>query len=155
MGTYWTRSVWRAVAGAGLLSISVALNAMSGHGTCTIVFVVAAAIINILVSSIQTLDRISWIGWIGLVGIMSSVIALAIAVSVQDRPSAAPATGDWSPDIVLVGNPSFSAAIGALSNIIFSFAGAPNFFNIVAEMKNPRDFNKALISCQTFVTAAY
>lgn len=38
---------------------------------------------------------------------MSSVITLAIAVSVQDRPSAAPATGDWSPDIVLVGNPPF------------------------------------------------
>ncbi|OWZ44048.1 neutral amino acid transporter [Cryptococcus neoformans var. grubii Br795] len=150
---YWIQLT--AVAGAGLLSVSVALNAMSGHATCTIVFVVVAAIINILVSSIQTLDRISWIGWIGLGGIMSSVITLAIAVSVQDRPSAAPATGDWSPDIVLVGNPAFPAAVGALSNIIFSFAGAPNFFNIVAEMKNPRDFNKALISCQTFVTAAY
>lgn len=128
---------------------------MSGHGACTIIFVVVAAIINILISSIQTLDRISWIGWIGLGGIMSSVITLAIAVSVQDRPSAAPATGDWSPDIILVGKPTFAAAIGALSNIIFSFAGAPNFFNIVAEMKRPQDYNKALMSCQTFVTATY
>lgn len=86
---------------------------------------------------------------------MSSVITLAIAVSVQDRPSTAPAIGDWSPDIILVGKPTFAAAIGALSNIIFSFAGAPNFFNIVAEMKRPQDYNKAVISCQTFVTATY
>ncbi|KIR42716.1 neutral amino acid transporter [Cryptococcus deuterogattii 99/473] len=150
---YWIQLT--AVAGAGLLSVSVALNAMSGHGACTIIFVVVAAIINILISSIQTLDRISWIGWIGLGGIMSSVITLAIAVSVQDRPSTAPAIGDWSPDIILVGKPTFAAAIGALSNIIFSFAGAPNFFNIVAEMKRPQDYNKAVISCQTFVTATY
>lgn len=46
-------------------------------------------------------------------------------------------------------------AMTAVSTIIFSFAGAPNFVNIVAEMREPRDFTKALLCCQAVVTGTY
>lgn len=36
------------VVGSGLLSISIALNAISDHGTCTAVFVVVAAIVTFM-----------------------------------------------------------------------------------------------------------
>jgi hypothetical protein len=61
-----------AVAGAGMLGFSVALNALSDHATCTVVFVIIAAVINFAISSLQTLNKIAWIGWFGLFGIMSS-----------------------------------------------------------------------------------
>ncbi|ODN77461.1 hypothetical protein L202_04638 [Cryptococcus amylolentus CBS 6039] len=150
---YWIQLV--AIAGAGLLTCSVAFNALSEHGTCTIVFVVVAAVINILISSIQTLDRISWIGWIGVGGIISSIVTLTVAVAVQDRPSAAPQTGPWDKEVLIFNNPGFVLGISTLSNIIFSFAGTPNFFNVIAEMKNPRDYNKAMGICQTFVLSCY
>jgi hypothetical protein len=63
---------WVFVAGSGMLSISIGLNAVSTHGACTAVFVAVAAIITFGLGSIQTLDKISWLAWIGLVCIVAA-----------------------------------------------------------------------------------
>lgn len=55
-----------------MLTISIGLNAVSAHGTCTAVFVAVAAIIGFLLGSIQTLGRISWLAWIGLISILTA-----------------------------------------------------------------------------------
>lgn len=60
------------IAGSGMLGISIALNSVSNHGACTVVFVVVAAIATFLFSVIQTLDKLSFLGWIGLVSIMAA-----------------------------------------------------------------------------------
>lgn len=57
------------ISGSGMLSMSIAFNALSTHGACTAVFVVVSAIIVWLISSIRTLQRISIVGWIGVVSI--------------------------------------------------------------------------------------
>lgn len=61
---------WICVAAAGYSGISTAFNAMSLHGTCTAVFVVVAAILGFLTSSIRTLGKISWLAWIGVISIV-------------------------------------------------------------------------------------
>lgn len=53
-----------------MLSVSIALNAISMHGTCTAVFVFVAAIVSFGFASIQTLGKISWIAWVGVSSIM-------------------------------------------------------------------------------------
>lgn len=63
---------WIFVAGSGMLGISIALNAVSSHATCTAVYVAVAAVIAFLFGSIQTLGRISWLAWIGLFCILTS-----------------------------------------------------------------------------------
>lgn len=55
-----------------MLGISIGLNAISVHGTCTAVFVVVAAISGFLLASIRTLGRISWLAWVGLAFILTS-----------------------------------------------------------------------------------
>lgn len=55
-----------------MLGISIGLNAVSSHGTCTAVFVAVAAIIAFSLGSIQTLGRITWIAWIGLACILTA-----------------------------------------------------------------------------------
>lgn len=80
------------VVGSGLLSVSIAFNAITDHGTCTAVFVVVAAVVTFLLgasavlqtscakhrltlilvpppptASIRTLGQISWLGWVGLI----------------------------------------------------------------------------------------
>ncbi|KAJ4210598.1 hypothetical protein NW767_000871 [Fusarium falciforme] len=60
------------VSGSAMLSISVALNALSTHGACTAVFVAVAAVVTFMVSSIQTLGRISWVAWVGAACIIVS-----------------------------------------------------------------------------------
>jgi hypothetical protein len=138
-----------------MLSFSIAMNAVTNHGTCTVVFVLIAAIITALLSSIQTLSRISWIGWVGFVSIVGSVITLAVAVGVTDRPAAAPPTGPIT--IITYGSRtiSFVDAINAVSVIIFAYAGTPSFFNIVGEMKDQRDYTKSVLACQSIVTVVY
>ncbi|BEI85708.1 hypothetical protein CcaverHIS002_0511090 [Cutaneotrichosporon cavernicola] len=85
---YWLYLIF--VAAAGLLGASTALNALSDHALCTAIFVFICAIIVGAIASIQTLDKISWFTWVGVIGIFSSLITLAIAVGIQERPNAAP-----------------------------------------------------------------
>lgn len=60
------------VAGSGMLGVSIGLNAMSNHGTCTAVFVVVAALIAFGLASIRTLGTIGWLAWAGMASIASS-----------------------------------------------------------------------------------
>jgi amino acid transporter len=107
-------------------------------------------------ASIQTLSRVSILGWIGFVSVMSAILIISIAVGIQDRPSAAPQTGPWDKDISVVNSAgTFLGGMGAVSTVVFSYSGTPAFFNVVGEMKHPRDYNKALYTCQAFVTATY
>lgn len=55
-----------------MLSVSIALNALSTHATCTAVFVAVAAIIAFIFSSIQTLGRITWLAWVGVTAIITA-----------------------------------------------------------------------------------
>lgn len=55
-----------------MLAISIGLNAVSDHGTCTAVFVAVAAILGFSLSSIQTLGKISFLAWIGIVCILTA-----------------------------------------------------------------------------------
>lgn len=55
-----------------MLGISTALNALSGHGACTAIFVAVAAIAGGALASIQTFGKISWLAWVGITCILSS-----------------------------------------------------------------------------------
>ncbi|KAM0228237.1 hypothetical protein ACHAPO_010885 [Fusarium lateritium] len=144
------------VSGSAMLSISVALNALSTHGACTAIFVAVAAVVTFCLSSIQTLARISWVAWVGATCIIISVFVVTIAVSLQDRPAAAPqGLGEWKSDYKIVAHPSFTDAISAISTLVFTYAGTPAFFNIVSEMRDPRLYTRSLAVCQTIVTVVY
>lgn len=102
-----------------MLGVSIALNTLSNHGACTVIFVMVGAVAIGLISAIRTLDRISWLGWVGMVSIMSSVLTLAIAVGVQDRPFLAPAAPlPWDKNFKIVGSPSFAEAGSALGTVV-------------------------------------
>jgi hypothetical protein len=108
-----------------MLGISIALNSLSTHGTCTAVFVAVAAVAGFALASIQTLGKISWLAWVGLTGILSAIFVLTVAVGVQDRPAAAPQDGPFVSDYHIVNNSGFSASISACSSLVFAFAGTP------------------------------
>ncbi|TKX19990.1 hypothetical protein C1H76_7874 [Elsinoe australis] len=146
---------WIFVAGSGMLGISIGLNSLSTHGTCTAVFVAVAAICGWALSSIQTLGRITWVAWVGLFGILSAILTLTISVGVQDRPSAAPQVGPWESDFALFKSPTFTEAITACSSLVFAYAGTPAFFSIVSEMRDTRHYTRSLIICQSGVTITY
>ncbi|CCT72337.1 related to neutral amino acid permease [Fusarium fujikuroi IMI 58289] len=143
---------------SGILGISISFNALSTHGTCTATFVAVAAIIVFLCASIRTLGRISWLAWVGVISLLAGVYVVTIAVSIQDRPSAAPKINlqhEWKSDYQLYEKPSFTEAMSALSTMVFAYAGTPLFFPITAEMRDPRHYTKAMLLCQSVATATY
>ncbi|KAI7503838.1 hypothetical protein KC367_g1393 [Hortaea werneckii] len=166
---YWTMGgafclYWIFVAGSAMLSISIALNALSLHGACTAVFVAVAAIGGFLLASIQTLGLISWLAWFGVITILiASKFTLllrfkdrtvTIGVAVEDKPSSAP-PGEWQSDYKISNNPGFAEAASSLSSLVFAYAGTPSFFSIVSEMKDPRKYTRSLFICQGVVTTVY
>ncbi|KAM0542263.1 hypothetical protein ACHAPJ_012871 [Fusarium lateritium] len=139
------------VSGSALLSISIALNALSSHAVCTAAFVAVAAVIGFTFSSIRTLDRISALAWIGVSCIITAVFTVTIAVGVQDRPPSVPKDAEWKSDYEVVGHPSFTETLSAIATLIFAYAGTPAFFSIAAEMRDPKQYTKALILPSKFV----
>ncbi|VZH90076.1 unnamed protein product [Fusarium fujikuroi] len=121
-------------------------------------FSLLAAIIVFLCASVRTLGRISWLAWVGVISLLAGVYVVTIAVSIQDRPSAAPKINlqhEWKSDYQLYEKPSFTEAMSALSTMVFAYAGTPLFFPITAEMRDPRHYTKAMLLCQSVATATY
>lgn len=135
--------------------LTLRLNAVSVHATCTVVFVVVAVIICIAFSSIRTLDRVSWLGWIGMTSILAAVITLMASVGTQDRPADAPATGDWNKEVNVTPKTTFVDAMNAVTTVVFAYCATPAFMSIVGEMRRPQDYNRSIVASQTFITMLY
>jgi amino acid transporter len=43
----------------------------------------------------------------------------------------------------------------AIVNTLFAYGGSPGFVSIMAEMRNPADYNKAMLSAQGISTGVY
>ena len=138
-----------------MLGVSIGLNALSTHGTCTAVFVAIAAIIGFIFASVRTLGRLGWLAWVGSGCVIVSVFVLTVAVGVQDRPSEAPQTGHWTSDFKIVGNPTFEQAMAAVSSLVLSYAGVPAFFAVASEMSDFRLYSRSVITCQSVATITY
>ncbi|GAA5880486.1 hypothetical protein JCM16303_005399 [Sporobolomyces ruberrimus] len=143
------------IVGSAIVGLSTALNAISLHGTCTAVFVAVMAVAIYPFASLRTLGGVKWIGWVGLISILSAVLTVTIAVGVGGRPSLAPQEGPWDKNVVIWGTPSFPEAMTAISNLVLAYAGTASFLPIAAEMRNQRDYKKAVLLCQGFVTCFY
>ncbi|GAA6010601.1 hypothetical protein JCM10207_007757 [Rhodosporidiobolus poonsookiae] len=141
-------------AGSAFLTLSTGLNAISLHGACTAIFVAIAAIVTFPLASIRTLDRVRWLGWPALISIISAVLVALIAIA-TGRPSLAPQTGPYTIEVVKFGNPSFANGMNAVASIFFAFSGTPAFLPIASELRNPRDYKKAVILGQGFVVVFY
>ncbi|WVR00370.1 hypothetical protein IAU59_007513 [Kwoniella sp. CBS 9459] len=143
------------VAGASFLSMSVGFNTITEHATCTVVWTIVCMVIIGTLSSIQTLSRISWIGWVGLVSILSAVITLMVAVGTADRLSLAPPGDDWTVVSPAFRSATFVDSINAITIIIFAYGGTPNYFSIVGEMREPKDYTKTIVVGQSLMTGLY
>lgn len=119
------------------------------------------------------MGSISWLAWVGMGCIFvarmlhrscclvidiltAAVLTITIGVGTQGRPESAPATpGPWRSDWQLVAHPSFTEAISAVTAMVFALTGSPFFFAMISEMRDPRQYQKALFLCQGFVVVTF
>ena len=142
------------VAGAGMLTTSAALNALSEHGTCTMVFLAVTCVASFIIgTSFRSLEKVSWLSWIGVAGIIVSIWITAIACLTQDRPAAAPANASINIDIRVLPKTTFTKAMAAISTQLFAVGGPGTFFSFAAEMKHPHLFTRSLLCGQVFIIA--
>ncbi|KAH0843605.1 hypothetical protein AYO21_05391 [Fonsecaea monophora] len=146
---------WVLCAGAGINGTSVAFNALSDHGACTVWFSFVSMIIVAMSASIRTFQNLGWVGWAGFISIYVAVFILVVAVTQVDRPAAAPKTGVYDLGYHAISSTSFHGGMVATTTIFVSSAGTSAFIPVIAEMRRPQDFNKALYVCMSFVTASY
>ena len=142
--------------GAGILGLSVAFNTFSNHGICTAWFGFISAIIVALCASVRKFHELSWLTFAGFISVFVAVLMIVIAVTILDRPAAAPPTGDYDfgfyaiPPVV-----TFAGGMTATCTIFISSAGTSAFLPVISEMREPRDYRKAVYVAMGFVTSSY
>ncbi|RAK75092.1 uncharacterized protein BO72DRAFT_450187 [Aspergillus fijiensis CBS 313.89] len=129
-----------------ILTFTVAMNTITDHGTCTIVFGIVALVISCIGSLPRTMGNVYWISFASFLSIAIAVIVTMIAVGVQN-------TGHIHLDAVT--HHSFKTEFLAVSNILFAYVGHASFFGFVSEMEQPREFPKSIAVLQIIDTSLY
>ncbi|KFA54990.1 hypothetical protein S40293_02303 [Stachybotrys chartarum IBT 40293] len=141
--------------GSGLLGTSIAFNALTEHATCTVWFSFVSTILIITYSSIRTWDKMTWPMTLAFMSVMGGVLAVVVGVSLTDRPAAAPAEGDFELGFYVIAHPTFAAGVTAAATIFISSAAGPVYLPVIAEMKRPQDYRKAVIPVGIMVGSIY
>lgn len=142
-------------AGTGIVGLSTGFNALSDHAACTVWWAFLSMVIITAAASIRTLRNIGWLTWVGFLSIFTAVFIVVIGVTTVDRPAAAPQEGDFDLGYHVIAYPSFAEGMTATATIFVSSAGTSAFLPVISEMKNPRDYRKALYICMGLVLCMY
>jgi hypothetical protein len=143
------------ITAGGIVSTATAFNALSEHGACTVVFAAVSGILITMCSSIRTFSRLGWLTWFGFITFFIAVFIFVVAVTQQDRPAAAPQTGDFDLGFKAIAYPTFIAGILATANIFISTSGSSMYMPVISEMRQPRDYRKAAIWAGVIVGIIY
>ncbi|KAG6312617.1 hypothetical protein E4U44_003169 [Claviceps purpurea] len=139
--------------GSATVTISIALNTLSSHGACTVVFAAVAAMACWLLCLPRQFKFVAKIGLPSTVSILVAVLIVIISLRVSP-PKTAPA--GWDRTLRLVGRPSLTEGVNAVLKVCYAYAGNVGFVSYMAEMRDPgRDFAPALALLQVFSVVLY
>ncbi|CAM1508651.1 Fc.00g054990.m01.CDS01 [Cosmosporella sp. VM-42] len=146
---------WVLATGSGLIGLAQGLKILANGKVCTVVWTMVAALCTALAASIRTLGKLAILTWIGFASIFTAVFIVVVGVTQVDRPAAAPQTGSFELEVNAIGAPGFVAGLTAVINLFAGFGSTPTFMPVIAEMKTPKSFPKALFSSQGALAACY
>ncbi|KAF2441637.1 hypothetical protein P171DRAFT_434289 [Karstenula rhodostoma CBS 690.94] len=135
------------ISAAHVLSFTIALNVMTDHRLCTVVFSVIGAAISFFCTLPRTLKNVSYFSIASCVSIILAVI-IAMAAIARDAPAPGQIVA-VRPDVPLV------KGLGPVMNIVLAYAGHVTFFGMFSELEDPREFKKALLLNQVFAVVFY
>ncbi|KAK3368674.1 amino-acid permease [Podospora didyma] len=115
----------------------------------TVSFSIIVTIICWLCSLPRTFNMLSKIGTASAVFTFISVVLAAVFAGVQMHPAGydLATTGEPIVTAIPIAGTTFVAGLNAFLNIAYTFIGQITLPSFIAEMKDPRDFPKALWAC--------
>lgn len=122
------------------------LNTVSSHSVCTVGFAGITAIICFLFSLPRTFSQMSTIGIFSAATQFVAVILCISFAATQAYPQG------YDPEIPVKWNlwpekgTTYVDGMSAMLNIVYTFVGQICYPSFIAEMKQPKDFKKAVIS---------
>lgn len=139
------------ISASAVVTISIGLNTVSDHATCTVAFTVVAAIAMWAMCVPHSMRFVSWASWPCTISIFAAVMFVMIVLGVQGpRNAGAPL------NLKAIGSPTFTEAVAAFLNIAFAFSGNQAFPTVIAEMENPsRDYPRAVTIEKCVSTSIY
>ncbi|KAF2638156.1 hypothetical protein P280DRAFT_406050 [Massarina eburnea CBS 473.64] len=120
------------------------LNTITGHSMCTIGFSAIVAVVSWACSLPRTFDALARGASVSAVFTFISVILAAIFAAIEDHPTGYPDNGPLQVLAVPAPGTTFVLGMNAFMNISYTFIGQITLPSFIAEMKEPKDFPKAL-----------
>jgi hypothetical protein len=111
---------------------------------CSIGFSAIVAIISWVCSLPRTFDMLAKGATLSAIFTFISVILAAIFAAIEDHPSLYPTKGPLQVLVIPKAGTSFVLGMNAFLNISYTFIGQITLPSFIAEMKDPKDFPKAL-----------
>ncbi|KAL5335057.1 transmembrane amino acid transporter protein-domain-containing protein [Aspergillus crustosus] len=129
-----------------ILTFTVAMNTITDHGTCTIVFGVVGLILSYVLCLPRTSAKVSYLSIASFLSVFSAVMIVMVAVGIQ-RP--------WKGELEAVVDTNLYHAFLGVCNIVFSYSGHVAFFGFISELKDPKEYPKSLFLLQGTDTVLY
>ncbi|KAK4943192.1 hypothetical protein LTR10_017216 [Elasticomyces elasticus] len=135
------------IMGSHILTFSIMMNAITGHGACTIVWMIVGTILSFICTLPRTLKNLSYYSVVSFLSIIGAVMITMIGVSITKPGLAA---GETTLHVRLWAKPGldFQSGFLAVANMVFAYAGHVAFFTFISELRKPEDFPKALAFLQ-------
>ncbi|KAF5666557.1 neutral amino acid permease [Fusarium circinatum] len=131
--------------GSHCLTGTIALVKITGSSVCTLAFGVISAVILMVLAIPPSFTEIAILGYIDFISIILAIGITMIATGIQrsDAPGGFSSStwSAWPQDDL-----SFTQALTAVSNIVFSYAFAAAQFSFMSEMHTPADFTKSIVT---------
>jgi amino acid transporter len=139
------------ISASALVTLTIGLNTVSEHATCTVAFTIVSAVAMWLMCIPHSMRFVSWASWPCTASIIATVLIVMVTLGVQGpRDPNAPL------NLKAIGNPNFTQAVSAFLNIAFAYTGNQAFPTVLAEMENPsRDFPRAITIEKCITTTIY
>ncbi|KAF2768851.1 hypothetical protein EJ03DRAFT_240611, partial [Teratosphaeria nubilosa] len=137
------------VAAAHILTFSVMARTVAGDGwKCAVVFKVIGFVVCVVCSLPRSFHSNSYLSGISCVSILTATLIAMIDIAIE---------GEGVGTAVIAGKVEGATAdwMMSLSNILVSFTGHLAYFQVMAEMEEPRDFRKSLVATNLFMSSLY
>lgn len=124
------------VMGSHILTFSIMMNVLSDHSSCTILYSSIGLLVSFILTLPRRLERLSHLSSLSFISIIGAVLTSMIGASTSKMVI--------SPIPLIAPTPTLHDACLAIANVVFAYAGHVAFFTLFSELKDVRDFPKAL-----------